>query len=490
MSPLPEAGDGDDAPDTHYVLQNDRIVAERACPGTPSTSSSSLDLECPNAGADGDADAGCDVSLASSAMTAEELSDGNGFAVVCWMVFLADMSRGVVFPSMWPLIQSLGGTEVDLGWAVAAYSLGRALCAPVYGRWSFSKGYRTTLLITAAILLGGSLLYAQAPRVGSPAYVVFCQTLLGIGSGTLGVSRAYTAEVTAQRAKTTYLSYLSAVQYLGFSVTPVLGSAFIVFFEERDGGFVDEFSAPGLFLALMSIATIALLFLLFEDRRRSKAKTGKKSKKREYVEELAETRTFLGISTHTACLLGCFYLNIVIKGTISVFETLGIEIAKSSFGISASSAGTIVAMCGLVGVVELLAMRRIAAALTDTQIIVGGMGFLALGLCALLGLNDGADNAPWRYILLVFSVYGVGYSVAQAAVLGMFSKVVGRVPQGELMGWFSIAGAGSRVVYPLASGYIVYNRDVGLLAGILIGTLAVSILYVLVNKREFAHLSL
>ena len=98
-----------------------------------------------------------------------------------------------------------------------------------------------------------SLLYALSPRVGRPSYAVLCQTLLGVGSSTLGLVRAYTAEVTAQR-----LSYLSAMQYFGFSVAPVLGSAFTLLLGDGGGSGLDALAASRVFLALGSVVTLGL----------------------------------------------------------------------------------------------------------------------------------------------------------------------------------------------------------------------------------------
>ena len=120
---------------------------------------------------------------------------------------------------------------------------------------SRTHGYRNILLATAALLLVSSLLYAMSLRVGHPSYAVLCQTLLGVGSSTLGLVQAYTSEVTAQR-----LSYLSAMQYFGFSVAPVLGSAFTLL--RGDGGRrgLGALAGPGVFLALASVVTLGLLF--------------------------------------------------------------------------------------------------------------------------------------------------------------------------------------------------------------------------------------
>eukprot|EP00586_Coscinodiscus_wailesii_P022345 CAMPEP_0172508462 /NCGR_PEP_ID=MMETSP1066-20121228/212179_1 /TAXON_ID=671091 /ORGANISM="Coscinodiscus wailesii, Strain CCMP2513" /LENGTH=195 /DNA_ID=CAMNT_0013286447 /DNA_START=42 /DNA_END=626 /DNA_ORIENTATION=+ len=176
-------------------------------------------------------DSELDLSIVSSILTADEISDRTGFLIVCLVVLIGDMSRGVMFPTLWPLVESLGGTEVTQGYAVAAFSFGRILVSPLFGGWSVKYGYSRTLTMSCCILVLGTMLYTQAPNVGSPGFLIFAQVVLGIGSGTLGVTRAFVAEVTPTRNRTKYIAWLTAVQYAGFTVSPFFGSLFSHIFE-------------------------------------------------------------------------------------------------------------------------------------------------------------------------------------------------------------------------------------------------------------------
>ena len=69
-------------------------------------------------------------------------------------------------------------------------------------------------------------MYAQIQNVGRTEFLILSQTILGLGSGTLGVTRAFVAEVTAQRNRTTYMAWITAVQYAGFTMTPFIGALF------------------------------------------------------------------------------------------------------------------------------------------------------------------------------------------------------------------------------------------------------------------------
>jgi len=165
-------------------------------------------------------------SIVDSVMSAEGIRDVSGFYIVCFVILIGDMSRGVFFPSMWPLVDSLGGSSVLLGYSIAAFSFGRILVSPLFGMWSVSYGYSKTLLLSCSILLFGTFLYAQVQNVGRVEFLIFAQVWLGIGSGTLGVTRAFVADVTAQRHRTKYMAWITAVQYGGFTVTPFIGAIF------------------------------------------------------------------------------------------------------------------------------------------------------------------------------------------------------------------------------------------------------------------------
>lgn len=165
-------------------------------------------------------------SIVSSVLTADGIHDVTGFGIVCLVILIGDMSRGVMFPSMWPLVSELGGSQVTLGYSVASFSFGRILVSPLFGSWSVTYGYTKTLLFSCSILLFGTLMYAQIQNVGRPEFLILSQTILGIGSGTLGVTRAFVAEVTAQRNRTTYMAWITAVQYAGFTMTPFIGALF------------------------------------------------------------------------------------------------------------------------------------------------------------------------------------------------------------------------------------------------------------------------
>jgi ceroid-lipofuscinosis MFS transporter 7 len=184
------------------------------------------------------------------------------------------------------------------------------------------------------------------------------------------------------------------------------------------------YTAPAYFMSVVIAVILVLLVFVFRDRtiRKTKNNDGKKSMKRAAIDDHANQMTIIGFTIYDCCIFGCMLLNVSTKGNIGVFETLGVSIAESHFGIYSARAGVIVASCGTVGVFSLLSMGYLARYLTDIQLICGGMVVMSAGIMSLAFLEDDDTNPSWKYILAVFMLYSVGYPIGHTAVIGMFSK--------------------------------------------------------------------
>jgi len=436
-------------------------------------------------------------SILSSVATADGIHDTVGFYIVCLVILVGETSRGVFFPTMWPLVESLGGSTVTLGYSVAAFSFGRILMTPVFGSWSVTHGYKNTLLLSTSILVFGTLLYGQIGNVGRTEFLIFTQTVLGVGSGTLGVTLAFCAEVTATRNRTTYMAFLTAAQYAGFTVTPFIGALFVKLFNSYDiaidWGFfkLNEYTAPAYFMTLVCTSLIFMLKFVFQDRKRIKgaAKTVKNSSRQTAVDEVANNTTWFGMTVYDACIMGCMLLNVTTRGSIGCFETVGITFAATHFDMTNSRASVIVATCGLLGVFALLSMGHIAKFLTDIQMLSGGMFVMCLGVLSLADIPEDGHTASWRYYVSIFMIYSIGYPIAHTAVIGLFSKIVGRRPQGTLLSWFVLTGSMGPMSFAVISGYIANYGDMSILFYMLTSVLGLSIFFVFWNKTTLETLS-
>lgn len=113
----------------------------------------------------------------------------------------------------------------------------------------------------------GALIWANAALFGTNRglYVLYvAQFTLGLGTGSLGVTRSYVVEQSTPAKRTYMLAYLTALQYGGFTVTPLLGSLLVV-----TGGSISEYckyALPAYFVFFLSLVCTALLYYPFEGK--------------------------------------------------------------------------------------------------------------------------------------------------------------------------------------------------------------------------------
>jgi predicted MFS family arabinose efflux permease len=101
-------------------------------------------------------------------------------------------------------------------------------------------------------------------------------------------------------------------------------------------------------------------------------------------------------------------LNIATKGSIAVYETLGVVFATSHFDMTAPDAGYLFATFGFFGVIALIYMKRICQYWDDVTLIVGGMTLMVLCNLLLLGPEK---FSVWRFYVAIFCMYSTGYPV-------------------------------------------------------------------------------
>ena len=113
---------------------------------------------------------------------------------------------------------------------------------------------------------------------------------------------------------------------------------------------------------------------------------------------------------------------------------------------------------------------------------------MVAGVLSLVGLEHEATNPSWRYLFSIVLIYSIGYPIGHTAVIGLFSKIVGRRPQGALLGFFASAGSAARMIFPIMSGYVSEDMDVQQVFIILAFVLLISIAFLLYAKDTLEYL--
>ena len=88
--------------------------------------------------------------------------------------------------------------------ALPSLRMHRVVVSPYFGNLSTKHGYRSVLMVASSIIAVGALAYALA---WNRASLIMAQVVMGVGSGTLGVTRAYVADKSTPEQRTYLLAY-------------------------------------------------------------------------------------------------------------------------------------------------------------------------------------------------------------------------------------------------------------------------------------------
>lgn len=109
----------------------------------------------------------------------------------------------------------------------------------------------------------GAALWGSVQFIGPLAVLYIAQFTMGLGTGSLGVTRSYVAEQVSPAQRTYMLARLSALQYGGFAATPLLGSALVM-----AGASVSttiEYALPGYLVLFLALLCLGLVYYPFQD---------------------------------------------------------------------------------------------------------------------------------------------------------------------------------------------------------------------------------
>jgi MFS family permease len=340
-----------------------------------------------------------------------------------YISFLGDMARGVIFPVLWKLCQELGGQTTDLGTLIATFSFGRMFFGPILGYICDRYNHKFSLMIASVLLLTGSVVWSMVYLTSNIGFLYLGQFLLGCGSGSLGVSRAYIVESCPKVKLTEVMAYMNALQFAGFTVSPILGSGLNYIGSSQNSLFL-EFFLPSISIGAAAVGSLYLLKSLEaipQDRSGEIAliplgSRGSDELHNEHLASLEEgssevekvgdplltdstsssstpevpsfswSRYFEKLSFNlvltdlTVAYLVIILVNVVARGGIAIYETLTPNMSDSMYGLSLFNLGIIVSCMGTIGTLQLIFFRYIwiPTGLNDLQLSTLGLVIMAI----------------------------------------------------------------------------------------------------------------
>ncbi len=417
----------------------------------------------------------------------------------------------------------IGGSKVDYGYLVGAFSFGRMVVATPLGMFSDHYRHRHTLLISTAILCLGTVLWLNAASFGGLPTLYIAQMVLGLGTGSLGVSRSYVVELAVPERRTIMLARLSALQYAGFAGTPILGSALVAAGVSFPPDY--QYCLPAVLLLILAILSWSLLVYPFKnvevinkieviepvlknDVESKDIETQQPEQERQGSIEMKElqtnksekdmtsernlsnnndvianplhslqqlptnsitstkeetcslpTQSFLSSLKHQTFLLMIF-LNFTTRGCISVYETEISRILLDNFHFTQIELGATVSLAGILGTIQLIYFKELwVNNFSDYALMSGGLMFMIISQAFVINWVPNLQQYVWQVILALYCIYGFSYPISNSAALGSFSKIQKTGKQSTTQSYFALMGSAARILFPILAGYC--EGDIG-----------------------------
>lgn len=365
------------------------------------------------------------------------------------VLMITEAPRGIFVPTLVVLVCQLGGDTAYLGYVVAAFSVGRFVSTTFLGYWSGKRTYKEVFAWSLIFSLVGNIMHAFS-IVGGKELLLVSKFIAGLGAGVLSVVRAYASAVTTPKERTSFMSAVGAVQFVGFALSPGLGTAFEYF--PKFAVFkleVTPLTSPALFLCALDLISIAAIILLFENP----PDTNEKKK------ESDETTSKWGVIYTFGFFLA---LNFIVRFVLGIVETLGAPIHRIVRTYpdeidQQKATGMYFLVLGIFGLLDLFLIGYLSRKISDVYLLLFGLLSLCCGSAVFLltkHLNFLTMTVGFAFI------WSVGFPLAQTIIVSMFSKVIGPGPQGTMMGWIGVMGSLGRVVGPIFAGWMMQAEGI------------------------------
>ncbi|KAA8495833.1 Major facilitator superfamily domain-containing protein 8 [Porphyridium purpureum] len=419
--------------------------------------------------------------------------DWPSLLVVYFIMLVSEAARGLVIPSQWPYLRALHGTKAQLGVFVASFSAGR-MCATVpLGFLSDNLSMRAVFYVCSSLQILGHLIYCAAPNV---PVLLFSRAVVGVGSATMSVCRAHVARATTRETRTTHFAYLSALQFIGFAVLPGAGGILAALPEFGLFGNLFVFNAftyPGHLLILSNIIGIALLHWVYIDAPEQcnlaerivievKDDTNGKDKSQKPPRPASPEVEASDEQPDWLALVACLLINICFRGVVAELETLASPLLMERYGTTVETTSYIIGGLGFLGLGVYFSFKPITRTFSDRQLVTIGEILIALG--SIIAWQRFVPVPLWLFTLAIGLVWSLAYPLGQTAVLGLFSKILAGLPAGGFLGIFSAAGSLARVLFALFCAFLWSEAGPGaVFVQMLAASLATLVLTLLVYKR-------
>jgi len=336
----------------------------------------------------------------------------------------------IMIPLLPYLAQKFGASGVEVGALLATMAVASTVAAPFWGALSDRVGRKPIVLISQAVSLVGYVGLALAPTLGM---LFVARGVAGIGGGNLGVTQSYIADVTAPEQRDRAYAVFGAVFGLGIVLGPVTG------------GFLVHFGYHVPFLVAAGIE-IVNLFLTWRFLPQVRPARGRRFELLHQVREVVRRPAL-------RTLIARHFLFIF---AVTYFFTVFALYVQRALGYGPQVASWLIAGCGAVGGLTLLAVGPLARRYGDAAVAQLG---LALSVVAYTAL--GFTHHLWSFAAMLV-VWAAGAACIEPALSALISINASESERGAALGFNDAMSNLALMAAPSLGGFMI-DRAIGLI---------------------------
>jgi DHA1 family tetracycline resistance protein-like MFS transporter len=362
------------------------------------------------------------------------LQSGVSVVVLFLVVFVAMTGFGIILPIFPFYAERVGASPMAITWTMAAFTLGQAVAAPLWGRLSDAYGRRIVLILT---MFGQAVAYVLLAYSETLTLVVVSRVIGGMMAGNVSTAFAYVADITTEEQRPAALGKIGAAMGMGFIFGPALGG-FLAGADVETANFV----VPALASASMCLVAMlgALLFLPESlDARHRKPMFGARDVATGEVASLA--------LLNRAGMLRLLLAALVFYVGMSIMESIFSLWGKDVFGLGPRKIGGVFFVLGLISVVMQGGLiGPLTSRFGEKSVAVAAAMLTSVGLVGM------ALATEFWQVWVALVPFGMGTGLFNPVLSSLVSKTAAESERGAVMGRYQSASAIGRIIGPVICG--------------------------------------
>ena len=388
----------------------------------------------------------------TTAMARPSASQGRQMGALFLIVFISLVGFGIVLPAFPFFGTMVGASPAQTTLAMAAYSLGQFVGAPLWGKLSDTYGRKPILIGSLAGAVVSYIIMAHARDIVT---LSAARLFGGLMAGNIAAAFAYVGDITDEESRPKAMGMIGAAFGLGFIFGPAIGGLLAGNSPEFSDFVTIGYASAG-FAALAIVAALLFLPESLTPERRALAKSKGPSVK---AGEVLKAKPVIW---------ALMALSLLAIGSAALMETSFAFFAFDELGWGPQQVGL---SFGAVGLVSVILQGGGAAPLakrfgSSTLMVAGLMGY-ALGLAGLTIAQTGPT------VLFAMCITAVGLGLFNPAFQTITSAQSDDHDRGLVNGLTQGASSLGRVVGPSVSG--VLYQSLGTTAPFAFGSIGMTL---------------